>query len=490
MYQKPESFSPSYGTAGFRANGTLLESTLYRCGMLMATKAALDGKNVGIVITASHNPEYDNGVKLIDSTGDMIDSKWEAYANLICNLENNVDAKKFCSNLLTDKSIKKIGSVFIGRDTRSSGSILLRACKDGIKQLGAKPVDYGLVTTPQLHSYVIYSNMFPHIQQIDIPDFYFSCIKNAFKCIWGSKPSKKHILYVDCANGVGAITLSKLVKPLSNCGLYLKLKNTGEGVLNSMCGADYVQSEQKLPHGFENIENGAHCCSFDGDADRIVFFTKINDKFKLLNGDKIATLFMLCIREFFDKDINIGVVQTAYANGASTKFLKDQNVDVVYTPTGVKHLHEQAQKYDIGIYFESNGHGTMLFDPEFSKNFTGRLLAIKTLMNQNVGDAITNMLLIETLLRYTKLQSWVQIYTDMPNVQIKLHVKDKNIINTSSPNDMQNEINDIVSQYKNARAFVRPSGTENLVRIYCECQNKNDLSLLSSKIKLTVEKYL
>ena len=151
MYQKPESFFPSYGTAGFRANGALLESTLYRCGMLMATKAALDGKNVGIVITASHNPEYDNGVKLIDYTGDMIDVKWEAYANHICNLENNVDAKTFCNNLVKDKSLNMKGSVFIGRDTRSSGSILLRACKDGIKQLGAKPVDYGLVYPANLN---------------------------------------------------------------------------------------------------------------------------------------------------------------------------------------------------------------------------------------------------------------------------------------------------------------------------------------------------
>ena len=36
-------------------------------------------------------------------------------------------------------------------------------------------------------------------------------------------------------------------------------------------------------------------------------------------------------------------------------------VDVAITPTGVKHLHEEAVKFDIGIYFEANGHGTVLF---------------------------------------------------------------------------------------------------------------------------------
>lgn len=30
-------------------------------------------------------------------------------------------------------------------------------------------------------------------------------------------------------------------------------------------------------------------------------------------------------------------------------------------PTGVKHLHQKALEYDIGIYFEANGHGTVIF---------------------------------------------------------------------------------------------------------------------------------
>ena len=30
-------------------------------------------------------------------------------------------------------------------------------------------------------------------------------------------------------------------------------------------------------------------------------------------------------------------------------------------PTGVKHLHHAALDYDIGVYFEANGHGTVVF---------------------------------------------------------------------------------------------------------------------------------
>jgi len=37
-----------------------------------------------------------------------------------------------------------------------------------------------------------------------------------------------------------------------------------------------------------------------------------------------------------------------------------KNMNIIVAPTGVKHLHKEAAKYDIGVYFESNGHGTIL----------------------------------------------------------------------------------------------------------------------------------
>lgn len=38
-----------------------------------------------------------------------------------------------------------------------------------------------------------------------------------------------------------------------------------------------------------------------------------------------------------------------------------QKANVACTSTGVKHLHHKAVEYDIGIYFEANGHGTVVF---------------------------------------------------------------------------------------------------------------------------------
>lgn len=59
----------------------------------------------------------------------------------------------------------------------------------------------------------------------------------------------------------------------------------------------------------------------------------------------------------------VGIVQTAYANGGSTAYLGKLRCATAVTPTGVKHLHHAALQYDIGIYFEANGHGTVLFSP-------------------------------------------------------------------------------------------------------------------------------
>ena len=68
--------------------------------------------------------------------------------------------------------------------------------------------------------------------------------------------------------------------------------------------------------------------------------------------------------KLMDQDFNwkIGAVQTAYANGASTYFLKNElGLEVKIVPTGVKHLHAAAHHFDIGIYFEANGHGTLVY---------------------------------------------------------------------------------------------------------------------------------
>lgn len=65
----------------------------------------------------------------------------------------------------------------------------------------------------------------------------------------------------------------------------------------------------------------------DGDADRLIYFYMTErNQFKMLDGDKIAALVAGFIVELIrgaglTEEIQVGIVQTAYANGGSTKYL-------------------------------------------------------------------------------------------------------------------------------------------------------------------------
>ena len=53
--------------------------------------------------------------------------------------------------------------------------------------------------------------------------------------------------------------------------------------------SNFCQVEQRSPKGLESVV-GERCCSFDGDADRVMYFFNDGDRFRMLDGDKIATL--------------------------------------------------------------------------------------------------------------------------------------------------------------------------------------------------------
>ena len=91
----------------------------------------------------------------------------------------------------------------------------------------------------------------------------------------------------------------------------------------------------------------------------------------------------------------------------------------------MKHLHHKAVEFDIGIYFEANGHGTVLFSSRAIESFkmaaedqklsttaqraAKQLQALTDLINQAVGDSISDLLLVEAIL----LQRGVRLLEDI-----------------------------------------------------------------------------
>ncbi|KAI8470507.1 MAG: phosphoacetylglucosamine mutase [Monoraphidium minutum] len=511
-HPKPAGFKPAYGTAGFRCDAGLLDSTVFRCGLLTAARALATGAACGVMITASHNPDNDNGVKLVDPSGEMLEPAWEEYATDLAQQESDAAVASALARILAahppppgaeDNAAAGGARVIVGRDTRGSGPRLAAAAAAGAAALGVPVTDVGVVTTPELHSAVMAYNRYGALGEQP----YFTALTTAFRTLADGTPPPGSPLYVDCANGVGGLKLRDMAPGLAALGLRMELVNTGDGRLNHNCGADHVQKEQAFPEGLQDVPEGARCCSIDGDADRVVFFTKRAGKFVLLDGDKIACLAAVFLRQLLSQvppgviapPLRIGVVQTAYANGASTDYItKTLGLEAACTATGVKHLHHVAKEFDVGIYFESNGHGTVLFDPKVVARLQElddqvavvHILAVSRLMNQAVGDAISGLLLVEAVLRCgTALEAWEGLYSDLPSRQTKLKVADRGAITTAdaerrcvAPPGLQAAVDAAAARFARGRAFARPSGTEDAVRVYAEAETQEAADELAREV--------
>ncbi|KAL3698975.1 hypothetical protein R1sor_016997 [Riccia sorocarpa] len=534
----------SYGTAGFRTDGSLLHSTVFRTGVLAALRSLKTEKVIGLVITASHNQEADNGIKVADPDGGMLTMDWEVYADIIANAGDANLFVKAVEEIVKKEDIQfgsASGKVLLARDTRRSGPSLVEAARKGIEAVsGVSAEGKGVLTTPQLHWMVRATNK----GSVGSESEYFDTLSSAFRSLLDLGPSgvsERGPLIVDCSNGVGAEKVTCLQRSLEGLN-DMEIRNTGRNgeILNYLVGADFVQKEKVLPQNFDAVrDEGKRCVSIDGDADRLVYFytgqsvTELTPVLHLLDGDKIMALFAAFIADQLRSIVNVtgsavkqesfapvipgygavkfGVVQTAYANGASTRYLQQNlGLEVVLTPTGVKHLHEKAAAYDIGIYFEANGHGTVLFRDSFvhwlkkngdtlpaveGKLAAKRLEAVSELVNQAVGDALSGILMVELILRYQgwSIQQWDTIYTDLPSRQLKVKVLDRSVITTTAAEtrvksipQLQEAIDNEVEKYEAGRAFVRPSGTEDVVRVYAEAATQELADNLAREVGLLV----
>lgn len=280
------------------------------------------------------------------------------------------------------------------------------------------------------------------------------------------------------------------------------------------CGADFVKTKQRAP---PSSKAGVldRCASLDGDADRLIYyFIDENNTFRMLDGDRIATLAASFISDLardsgIAQKIKIGLVQTAYANGSSTDYVeKVLKLPVVCTNTGVKHLHHASQRFDVGVYFEANGHGTVTFSENALKIIKSAepqspaqqrslecLHAITELINQAVGDALSDMLLVEAILAHKNWspKEWLATYTDLPSRLVRIEVNDRSLFKAydaerklSSPPGLQDEIDALQSRYNKGRSFVRASGTEDAVRVYAEAATRSETDDLAARVANTV----
>ncbi|CUI14389.1 unnamed protein product [Bodo saltans] len=122
------------------------------------------------------------------------------------------------------------------------------------------------------------------------------------------------------------------------------------------------------------------------------------------------------------------------------------------------------------------------------------------LLSQVCGDALGDTLAVIIALQRLGWSSedWLKMYSDLPSAQLKVIVPFPKRIQCTpdeqqalAPAGLQKEIDDAVARCGDsaARSFVRPSGTEPLVRVYAEASTKATVDSLSAEVETLVQKY-
>merc|ERR1712232_1459650 len=91
-------------------------------------------------------------------------------------------------------------------------------------------------------------------------------------------------------------------------------------------------------------------------------------------------------------------------------------------------------------------------------------------------------------------EQWLAEYIDLPQRQLKVAVKDRSVFETTDaerkcvkPAGLQAKIDELVAAAgPSARSFVRPSGTEDVVRVYAEAATEEAMEALATKVAQAV----
>jgi len=132
------------------------------------------------------------------------------------------------------------------------------------------------------------------------------------------------------------------------------------------------------------------------------------------------------------------------------------------------------------------------------KNALETLRAVTELINQTVGDALSDLLLVEVILAHKgwTCQEWLNTYVDLPNRLVRVEVKDRNIFHAvdaerklEKPDGAQRDIETEIAKYTKGRSFARASGTEDAVRVYAEASTRGEADDLAARVSAVVKRY-
>jgi phosphoglucosamine mutase len=381
--------------AGLSAAGvdTLLLGPMPTPGIAYLTRALR--VNIGIVISASHNPYDDNGVKFFSAEGTKLPDEVE------------YEIEKLLDTPLTTV------------DTRALGK--------------AQRV-------------------------VDAEGRYVEFCKNTFPETLSLKGIK---LVVDCAHGATYRIAPTVFKELGAEITAIGVEPDGFNI-NHQCGSTYpaLVAEKVLQ------QKAAVGIALDGDGDRVIM---VDETGSVVDGDEL--LFMIAKWYAETGRLKGGVVGTVMSNYGLEQAFKLQGIPFCRTAVGDRHVLEMLKKKGWNLGGESSGH-------------------IICLDANTTGDGIVSALKVLAVMVSTgkSLKELRQGMRRYPQILINVPVADSRANFSDDPNIVSAIEVAEASLKGKGRVLLRASGTETLVRVMVEGEDKAVVTVVAEKLAEAVRK--
>ena len=275
-----------------------------------------------------------------------------------------------------------------------------------------------------------------------------------------NKPDFK--IVIDTANGATYEVADKIFTTL---GInHVIINNNPDGInINAGCGSTHL--EQLKEYVVKNKMNLG--IAYDGDGDRCL---AVDENGEEIDGDKLLTIISNYLKEKNQLSKNT-IVATVMSNLGLNKYAERNDMKLIQTKVGDRYVLEEMLKSGYNLGGEQSGHVILLdYNP--------------------TGDGIlTSLMLIQAILESGKKASELNnIMKKYPQILLNAKVDSNKKYDYEKNEEIKIAIKEI-EKAGNGRVLIRPSGTEPVVRVMIEGQNKEIIEKEAKKLCDLIEKH-
>jgi len=266
-------------------------------------------------------------------------------------------------------------------------------------------------------------------------------------------------IVLDCANGATYKVAPKIFWELGADIVVIGDKPNGRNINQDYGTTNTENLKQKVLD--EKADLGI---SFDGDGDRLVL---IDNSGNQVDGDHLLAMIALSLKNK-NKLKNDKVISTIMSNNALENYLKEIGIELIRSQVGDRYVIEDMIKHDTNFGGEPSGH-IILSDYSTTGDALIAALNVLALMceeNKSISE-LTNLFILN------------------PQNSDEFRHLNINAISDSSIEELSNEM--VKKMKKKGRVIIRKSGTEPIIRIMVESEDKNMNRNILSHIESSLE---